>query len=358
MSELTKHWITQGNSFYFQEIPSVSTVLPIGIYQLQWGDIPGFYLDKVSSDFQLPKKLYGFDDEFIKRVIMSFNKLNKNFGVLLKGLKGTGKTIVAKQISARLNLPVILITKPYSDFGSFLNTIDQDVILLFDEFEKIYEFFGDDSEDDEGNITEKGATKKNVSNLLTLMDGVFTSKYKRLFLLTTNKEWLPDAMVARPSRIRYVKDFSDLSAAGISEILNDSVINKELIPGLIELLKTQEIITVDIVKAIAEEANIYETSDHSLFSIMNLKKIDTYYDVFELNGKKEVLLEPALKFDFNSKEVRNYISIGGCSGYIKEIDREMKTITIPWTDGKEKTVKTFVFKTCVKLHQNMSDFVL
>ena len=282
-----KQWIQAQDNFMFSQIPVVHKALPPHIYELQFDPMRGeFFLQRVCESFELPDKVFDLEEALIERVIKTFKTHDKNFGLLLKGLKGTGKTIAAKIICNKLKLPVVLVTKPWKDMGHFINSINQDIVMLFDEFEKIYELWGFGN-----NQQLQDAHDNNITNLLTLMDGVFTSQHKRLFILTTNKEYLPEALSARPSRIRYVQDFSDLSYKAIMEILQDTVENKAFIPNIATFLKQLEFITVDIVKAIAEEVNLYKTDDPELFKIFNIKLMSNHYDIYQVRrNKKEVLV--------------------------------------------------------------------
>lgn len=296
-----KKWLIDNNQYNYSNIPTVKDKLPFGIYDLKYNDTIGFYLDKISDKFELPEKIYDIEDELIDRIKTTFNGFNKNFGVLLKGTKGTGKTIVAKTVSNELQLPVICINRNYGHIGSFINSINQDIVLLFDEFEKVYELSSYVEHDDEN----PNNNKTGVSALLTLMDGVFTSNNKRLFLLTTNKSYMPDALMSRPSRIRYIKEFKDLSLETIKLIFDDIVTNKDLIPGLIDLTKNLDIITVDIIKAIAEEANMYNTNDPEFFFIFNLSKKENINFMVLKNSKDEELGRISLG---NHADLSNYYS--------------------------------------------------
>lgn len=273
-----KKWINNKGNLSYSEIPQVSDKLAKGIYELKQ-TMFGFHLEFVSEKFEMPEKIFNSEEALIKRVIKTFNGFNKNFGILLKGLKGTGKTITAKQICEELGLPVILVNTHYQDMGTFINSIDQDVILFFDEIEKTYNFsmYSDNEE-------EMSGKSASIANLLTLMDGVFTSKNKRLFLLTTNKDYLPDALLSRPSRIRYAKDFTDLDFESIMAVLNDTVQDKKLIAPIVELLKGLEIVTIDIVKAFAEEANLYGEVSEEFFSVFNVKRLQITKGFFKEDG--------------------------------------------------------------------------
>ena len=82
-------------------------------------------MDSITIDSSVVNKIYKMhsiyyfanEDELINRTITSFKSHNKNFGLVLKGLKGTGKTVTAKQICNKLNLPVILVTTHFQNIS-------------------------------------------------------------------------------------------------------------------------------------------------------------------------------------------------------------------------------------------------
>lgn len=53
------------------------------------------------------------------------------------------------------------------------------------------------------------------------MDGVYNSKYRKVFLLTAMS--INENMVGRPSRIRYVKKFENLDLKVVNEYLDDAL---------------------------------------------------------------------------------------------------------------------------------------
>jgi hypothetical protein len=347
-----KQWVCTGTEYAFAELPVITPELPKGVYELGFDSFKKcFVLERIAGKFELPKKVYDLETSLITRALTTFKNHDKNFGILFKGIKGTGKTIIAKIICNTLDIPVILVTKPWNDMGTFINSIQQDIVMFFDEFEKTYNLF----DYSQPRADDDDAAQDNISNLLTLMDGVFTSKYKRLFLLTTNKEYLPDAMIARPSRIRYVKNFTDLTLEAIHEILHDVVKNKKLIPDLLLYLQGLEILTVDIVKSVAEEANLYNSADPSLFEIFNVKKLEFYFDIFKVEGTKRKLVgrNEQLPLDdidegWSLHVSRKYL------GEVIEHDRDKRLIIV---NGGAKKPVTYSYEQATGVHVLFSDDV-
>ena len=161
------------------------------------------------------------------------------------------KTVVAKELCNRLQLPVILVQSMGSDTNDklikYLSTaIDFDCIFFFDEYEKEF---------------------KDSSDVLSFMDGTYNSIYRKIFLLTTNELNVDSNLLGRPSRIRYKKSFGNLSEEVTRELLNDILEDKTAIEKVIELTHSMNIITIDLIKAIATEINI-----HGIESLPDIKE--------------------------------------------------------------------------------------
>lgn len=366
----TKKWLNIDGNWSQGAIPQIENKLPAKVYELKQG--MSLYLEEICDRFELPSKVYGLERTFIDRVKTTFGHLDKNFGILMKGLKGTGKTVSAKIICNELNLPVILVNAGYNGFGNFLNSIEQDVVLLFDEFEKNFNLSRcDDDDEDSGN--------KHVNRLLTIMDGVYTSSYKRLFLLTTNECTLPDTLVARPSRIRYIHNFGDLNREAIIEILEDKVTNKELIPELVTFIKGLKNITVDIVKALAEEVNIYNSADEEFLNTMNVLKESEYSDIVEIIDNKdgtvtELVLASSKKINpYSWSKGSQLVAFGNVCGRVwytssDDDDYDEKTTilkTVSLDDfnkekGEDKSKcssnRTFIIRESLRVHSSMKNY--
>ena len=245
-------WLQDGNLFSQGSSTTVSHPegLPKGIYEVKLS-MAGFYLSKIAESFTFDYKLYGLNQKFIDYVLKTYKNTTGNLGVLLDGIKGTGKTVVAKELCNRLQLPVILVQSMGSDTNDklikYLSTaIDFDCIFFFDEYEKEF---------------------KDSSDVLSFMDGTYNSIYRKIFLLTTNELNVDSNLLGRPSRIRYKKSFGNLSEEVTRELLNDILEDKTAIEKVIELTHSMNIITIDLIKAIATEINI-----HGIESLPDIKE--------------------------------------------------------------------------------------
>lgn len=234
-------WLQDGNVFSQGSATTVAHPegLPKGIYEVKVS-MTGFYLSKIAESFTFDYKLYGLNQKFIDYVLKTYKNTTGNLGVLLDGIKGTGKTVTAKELCNHLQLPVILVQSMGDSNDKLIKylstTINFDCIFFFDEYEKEF---------------------KNSSDVLSFMDGTYNSIYRKIFLLTTNELNVDPNLLGRPSRIRYKKSFSNLSEEVTREILNDILKDKTAIEKVIELTHSMNIITIDLIKAIATEINIH-----------------------------------------------------------------------------------------------------
>ena len=233
-------WIQDGNIFMKGSATTKAHPegLPKGIYEVK-ESMTGYYLNRLGDSFVFNYKLYGINNEFIDHFVKTYNNTTGNLGVLFNGIKGTGKTVTAEELCNRLKLPVIIVKscKGEDDMLEFLATqINFDCIFFFDEYEKEF---------------------KESSSVLSFMDGVHNSQYRKVFLLTTNELEINNNLLGRPSRIRYVRSFGNLPEKTTLELLNDILIDKGAIEPVLDLIRQMQIVTVDLVKALAQEVNIH-----------------------------------------------------------------------------------------------------
>ena len=244
-------WIQDGNTFTKGSANTISHAngLPVGVYEVQ-KSMMGYYINKVADNFVFDYKLYGVSNSFIDYFIKTYNNTTGNLGILFNGIKGTGKTVTAKMLCNKLQLPVILI-KNCDKVGEMLNYLATQItfecIFFFDEYEKEFE---------------------DSSEILSFMDGVYNSEKRKIFLLTTNTLKINENLLGRPSRIRYVKSFDNLSEEIVQEILNDIVIDKNGISTIQDIIQQMPIATIDLVKNLAQEVNI-----HGIENINTIKEV-------------------------------------------------------------------------------------
>ena len=153
-----------------------------------------------------------------------------------------------------------MINAPYPGLADFISKINCACVLFFDEFEKNFD-------------TSKGHDLE----LLSIMDGVYNSPYRRIFLLTTNKLYINENFIGRPSRIRYKKSFGNLSTDVIMEYLDDCLEDKTKIQEVLEFIDSLSISTIDILKSVVEELNIHKCSIHDFRNFINVEQAKYQY---------------------------------------------------------------------------------
>ena len=117
------------------------TQLPVGTYEVCFHKMMGFYLSSHNDLSVNEDKIYGSTPTKVEKVLRGFKSVNRNFGVILSGRKGIGKSLFARQLAERAKeyeLPLILVTCYYPGIADFISSIEQEVIVLFDEFEKTF----------------------------------------------------------------------------------------------------------------------------------------------------------------------------------------------------------------------------
>lgn len=226
------------------------------------------YTDAISleetSGLSLPSRVYCTqrDERFIDKVINSYNLSKSGFtGVMLAGLKGSGKTVMAKMIANKSGLPIINIDKnirPYILRNLVEKLGDTSVCFLFDELDKVLADYDD-------------------SVLLQVLDGSDT-KGKHMILFTCNDDnEISEYLIDRCSRIRYWRKFDEMSPSLIMEVLNDKLNDKKEVKSLTDFIKDNfEVCSFDNIASFVKEANNYPTTTfEELFEDMNLSSKGT-----------------------------------------------------------------------------------
>jgi AAA+ superfamily predicted ATPase len=87
--------------------------LPQGTYSIKQTPTGEYYLERIQN-LTLPTKLYGTTTRKAERIFNTFLKRPSTTGILLAGTKGSGKTMLAKQVSRMAaasaeNIPTVVI---------------------------------------------------------------------------------------------------------------------------------------------------------------------------------------------------------------------------------------------------------
>ena len=118
----------------------VVDTLPRRVYSMGYdSDRHEIFLEDFADQFHFDFKIYGMESKLVEHIMRTFENTASNLGILFNGVKGTGKTITAKIIANKTNLPVILINAPYPGLADFISKINCPCVLFFDEFEKNFD---------------------------------------------------------------------------------------------------------------------------------------------------------------------------------------------------------------------------
>ena len=211
------------------------------------------------GELTLPKKIYG-GTGLEERILKSFNSSNKSVGVLLEGLKGSGKTLFSKVLAKKSGLPIIIVDEEYpiQRAVEFFAKIKQPICLLFDELEKNTYFWRTDK-------------------LLKLLDGVQPGPKKLTIMTCNNIDNLDDNLKDRCSRIRYYIHYDGLSLSSIQEIVNDVIENESNKNGLADkIFNSVKTKSYDNIISICKEINIFP--DMFFEDVMSIMNIDGDYN--------------------------------------------------------------------------------
>lgn len=299
--------------------------LPAATYEVVYNEDQRRYELVTINDMEnMPKKVYGDPYRFINRILTSYkNKSNKNTGILLSGTKGSGKSLTTRMLAKRaieeLCIPVIIINQSYDtvELARFIQKISDDVMIVFDEFDKTYGC----KEDERKETKQRG--------LLSILDGVYESH--KLFLFIVNEERnVSDFMISRPGRILYHLHYGDISYDTVKEMCNDNLLNKDFTNDVLKIVSLLSNVSYDIINTIINECNIFNESPVNFIDILNVNlnlkgmfEVKLYDNVNkEYLGSNKTSLTNACCIDFEVHDKRSKYRLN--NSFINEDEDELQ----------------------------------
>lgn len=259
----------------------IHPTLPVGNYIVKIDPQTEEYYLVATESFEQPKIVYGDLEARVKRYFSTFRSRPTSTGILLTGEKGSGKSMLARMLSLEAykhGIPTIIINADHhgDKFNKFIQDIEQECLIVFDEFEKVYE-------------------DKIQEQILTLLDGVFPSK--KMFILTCNdRNRLDGHLQNRPGRIFYLQNFSGLDVTFIRDYCRTELkpTLTHHIPDIITLSEAFSAFNFDMMKALVEEMNRYDESPKQALEFLNVVPEETDQTPFKVelfNDKGDLMID-------------------------------------------------------------------
>lgn len=274
--------ICSGTRYQVYDTEDIKTYskLPVGTYEVCFNQNIGFYLTAHTALEVKEEKIYGSTLNRIDKILLSFEKSERNFGVILSGDKGSGKSLFARELSKKClekEIPVIIVNIAAPGIASFLASIEQEVMILFDEFEKTFSF--------ENDCGEKSELPQ--EELLSLFDGLDSGK--KLFVITCNDTYrLSSYLLNRPGRFHYHFKLGVVTPEDMREYMSDKLLPKYHynIEKLINVSNFVDM-TYDLLRAIVFDLNQGYELEETLSDL-------------NVDNKDSVLIEATLTFENGS----------------------------------------------------------
>ena len=299
--------IVQTGSTYrvFDESVRVYTELPLATYKVNFNPFEGFTLRAINDLSAGDEKAYGTLSNRVRKIIDTYDRMDRSLGVLASGDKGMGKTMLLRKVAAEaqgsLGMPIVIVDTNYSGVADFIDTLGE-CVVVFDEFEKVF---------------PKRIDEDFQAQFLGLFDGM--SMVKRMYIVTINDiDQINGYLVNRPGRFHYHLRFTYPTPEEIREYLGDNDIGEDQIKKVISFSRHTSV-NYDHLRSIAFELRDSNDFD-DIIGDLNIKRIDRPSFNITVELKNGVVLKGRTKLADNDNSL--WVS-GGGSSYCVCLDLEM-----------------------------------
>ena len=231
------------------------------VYNVKYSRFTGDISFETAKMFTLPSKIYSTqkDNDFIKKVLYKYNNSENGVtGVMLSGLKGSGKTVTLKQIALMSELPIVLLDREFPEYkfkSLFQGLVNTEVCFVFDEIDK------------QNNDYSMG-------DLLQVLDGMNTVGKKLMLFACNDDKKISEFLVDRCSRVRYWKRFDKMSEEMIKQVVSDKIDDETKAKEISDFVyKHFKCVSFDNILSFVEEIKAFPNwTLEDLFNDMNLTK--------------------------------------------------------------------------------------
>ena len=252
--------------------------LPVGTYLVNFHPMQGFSLS-IRNDLAVTEdKIYGSSMTKVNKVMRSYDAVDRNFGVLLSGQKGIGKSLFVRLLAEeaiKKDMPVITLTCAAPGIANFISSIEQECVVIFDEFEKTFTITEDENQQDA---------------LLSLFDGMDGGH--KLFIVTCNDlTHMSQYMLNRPGRFHYHFTMMPPTSDEVEEYMKDKLLPEyqHNIHDIVNLANDVDM-PYDYLRAIAFELNQGYSLKEAMSDLNITRTDDTRFEV-------TVILSNGLRFE-------------------------------------------------------------
>lgn len=277
--------INAGNRYQiYGEDVKTYRYLPAGTYIINFHPMMGFSLQLRDDLTVTEDKIYGNTEKKVAKAMKSYHCSNRNFGVLLSGQKGIGKSLFVRVLAREAmkeNIPVITVTESAPGIANFISSIQQDCVVVFDEFEKTFTINDEENQQD---------------TLLSLFDGMDGGH--KLFIVTCNDlTHISTYMLNRPGRFHYHFTMSAPTPEEVQEYMEDKLL-PEYHDSIHEVVNLANVVDMpyDYLRAITFELNQGYSLKEAM-SDLNITRAD------EMTFDVSILLSNGITYDAWNEEI-------------------------------------------------------